>query len=163
VALLRNLASFARGLGERPGRRAILLVSEGLYADDELRPEIAAFGEALERARVVLYAIHLDFPFMEAVVKANMTASRKIDDRYGLDAMADVAIAAGGDAIRAISRPTPALRRIDAALSGSYVLAFERLESDVDGKRLGIKVKVNQAGADVRARTHVTIGAKASK
>jgi VWFA-related protein len=161
--LLRNVASFAGGLSERPGRRSIILVSEGLYSDDKLVTEIAKFGEALERARVVIHAIHLDFPFGEAVVKGSISQSRKIDDEYGLGAMADVAIAAGGEAIRAVSRATPALRRIDAALSGSYVLAFERAAGDTDGKRLSVKINVNRSGADVRARSHVTIAPKASK
>jgi VWFA-related protein len=157
LALLRNLASFASALGERPGRRAIVLVSEGLYSDEELLPEIAAFGAALERARVVLHAVHLDFPFMEAVVKSNASLSRRIDDSYGLDAMADVAIAGGGEAIRAVSRATPAIRRIDAALAGAYVLAVERLESDAAGKRLSVKVNVARPGVDVRSRTHLTV------
>jgi VWFA-related protein len=160
LTILQNLTNLAKALGERPGRRAIILVSEGLYGDEEVRRDVMAFGEALERARVVLYAVHLDFPFMEASVRSNARLTRTLDDRYGFDAMADTAVAAGGEAIRAISRATPAIKRIDTALSGSYVLAFERTAGDADGKRLGIKVKVSRPGADVRTRTHVTINPK---
>jgi hypothetical protein len=70
--------------------------------------------------------------------------------------MAETAVSAGGEAIRAVSRATAAIKRIDAALSGSYVLAFERVQSDKDGQRLSVKVEVNRRNADVRARTHVT-------
>ncbi len=160
LTMLRNLTNLAEALGKRPGKRAIVLVSEGLYGDVEIRRDIEDFGEALERARVVLYAVHLDFPFMEASTRTSITLTRRLDDRFGFDAMADAAVVAGGEAIRAISRATPAIKRIDAAMSGGYVLAFERIASDTDGKRLSIDVKVSRQGADVRARSHVTIGPK---
>jgi len=142
---------------ERPGRRAVVLVSEGLYFDEDTREDVKRLNDVFERARVVLNAIHLDFPFAEASARGNATLSRRTDDRYGFDAMAETAFSSGGEAIRAISRPTGAMRRIDAALSGSYILAFERIASDKEGKRLSLKVDVSRKGADVRARTHVTI------
>ena len=155
--VLENLAALATSMAEQPGRRAVFLVSEGLYSDEETRRDVADCAAAFERARVVLYAIHLDVPYTEAVGRSNMMTSRRVDDQYGLDAMSDAASATGGTALRAISRVTPAMRRIDTELSGSYVLAFERNSGDRAGKPLSLRVKVTRKDAEVRARSHVTI------
>ena len=151
------IARVALSMVEVPGTRAIVLVSEGLYVDEETRRDLQRLGEALERARVVLHVIHLDFPFVEASARGNATLSRRTDDQYGFDAMVETAFAGGGEAIRSISRPTGAIRRIDAALSGRYILAFERIVADKLGERLRLKVNVSRKGSDVRARSHVTI------
>ena len=108
----------------------------------------------------MLYAIHLDFPFMEASSRFSVTETRRLDDRYGFDAMADAAFAGGGTAIRAISRATPAIRQIDTELSGTYLLGIERLPSDVAGKALEVNIDVARKGADVRSRQNVTIAKK---
>jgi VWFA-related protein len=155
--VLQVLTEVASSLVVLPGRRAIAFVSEGLFGDAETRRDLALLSEALERARVVLFGVHLDFPFVEASSRAGRSNTRLLDDRYGFDAMSEAAVAGGGEAIRAISRATPAIRRIDHALSGFYVLAFERGEIDQDGKRLSLKVETSRKGADVRARTQVTI------
>ena len=156
---LRALTSLADALGAVPGRRTIVLVSEGLYLDlDLIQEEMRAFGAALERARVVLYAIHLDFPFSEASMTILASpASRRLDDRYGFDAMATTAYFGGGAAIRAISRATPAIRQIDTELSGTYLLGIERQPADVVGKSLALKLEVTRKGADIRVRQNVTI------
>ena len=156
---LGALTSLANAMAAIPGRRTIVLVSEGLYLDNDLiQEEMRAFGAALERSRVVLYAIHLDFPFAEASMSilAN-PASRRLDDRYGFDAMATTAYFGGGAAIRAISRATPAIRQIDTELSGTYLLGIERQLTDVAGKSLELKVEVAREGTDVRARQNITI------
>ena len=113
-------------------------------------PGLPAFGAALERSRVVLYAIHLDFPFSEASAQFTSSDTRLLDDRYGFDAMANAAVFGGGAAIRAVSRATPAITRIDQELSGTYLLGIERLPTDVAGKALEVKVEVTRKGADVR-------------
>jgi len=154
---LMNVSSIAVALQDRPGRRAVVLVSEGLYGDEETSRDLVSFGAALERIRVQMFAIHLDFPFVEASAKMASSETRRLDDHYGFEAMATAAAAGGGEAIRAISRATPAITRIDAAMSGFYVLAFDRIASDKDGTRLSLKIDVSRKGADVRARTHVTL------
>ena len=154
---LQTLTSLANNLAVVPGRRVIVLVSEGLYMDTDIVQELAAFGAALERSHALLYAIHLDFPFSEAGSKYASSATRLLDDRYGFDAMANAAFFGGGAAIRAVSRATAAITRIDQELSGTYLLGIERLPTDVAGKSLEVKVEVSRKGTDVRVRRNVTI------
>jgi len=154
---LGTLTSLAKNLGAVPGRRVVVLVSEGLYMDEDVVKDLPAFGAALERSRVVLYAIHLDFPFSEASAQFTSSATRLLDDRYGFDAMANAAVFGGGAAVRAVSRATPAITRIDQELSGTYLLGIERLPTDVAGKQMEVKVEVTRKGTEVRSRRNVTI------
>jgi hypothetical protein len=155
--VLRALTSLAKNLATVPGRRVIVLVSEGLYMDTDIVQELSAFGAALERSRVVLYAIHLDFPLSEASAQYARSDTRLLDDRYGFDGMADASVFGGGAAIRAVSRATSAITRIDQELSGTYLLGIERLPTDVAGKQMEVKVEVTRKGTDVRSRRNVTI------
>ena len=157
---LGALTSFANNLAAVPGRRIIVLVSEGLYVDPDIVQEMPVFGAALERSRVTLYAIHLDFPFSEASSKFTTSDTRLLDDRYGFDGMANAAVFGGGAAIRAISRATPAITRIDRELSGIYLLGVERLPADVAGKQLAVRVEVARKGADLRTRREITISGR---
>ena len=154
---LRSLTSLANNLGAVPGRRIIVLVSEGLYMDTDILLEMPPFGTALERSRVILYAIHLDFPVLEAGAQYARSDTRLLDDRYGFDGMANAAVFGGGAAIRAVSRATAAITRIDSELSGTYLLGIERVPADVAGKSLEVKLEVSRRGADVRSRRNVTI------
>ena len=154
---LRALKSLADRLSAVPGRRVIVLVSEGLYMDTDIVQELPAFGAVLERSRVVLYAIHLDFPLSEASAQYARADTRLLDDRYGFDAMANAAVFGGGTAIRAVSRAMPAITRIDQELSGTYLLGIERLPTDVAGKQMEVKVEVSRKGTEVRSRRNVTI------
>jgi VWFA-related protein len=154
---LGTLTSLAKNLGAVPGRRVIVLVSEGLYMDEDVIRDLPAFGAALERSRVILYAMHLDFPFSEASAQYARSNTRLLDDRYGFDAMANAAAFGGGAAIRAASRATPAITRIDQELSGTYLLGIERLPTDVAGKQMEVKVEVSRKGTEVRSRRNVTI------
>jgi VWFA-related protein len=154
---LGALTSLANNLAAVPGRRIIVLVSEGLYMDPDIVQTLPAFGAAFERSRVILYAIHLDFPFSEASAERTSSATRLLDDRYGFNAMADAAVFGGGAAIRAVSRATGAITRIDQELSGTYLLGIERLPTDAAGKQMEVKLEVTRKGADVRSRRNVTI------
>ncbi len=154
VETLRNLAE---AMGPFDGQKALVLVSEGIYTDPQLRGDIRTFASVAERARVALYALHLDAPLMEAGTRGGHTAaSRLLDDQAGFSGMADLASAARGTALRVIAQPAAVLRQIDTELSGYYLLAFERNADDGDGEHIRIDVKVNRPGLDVRARREFT-------
>jgi VWFA-related protein len=156
--LMSSLAALARAMTSLPGPKAIVLVSEGLFTDRLTRDSVAEFAQQAERSRTSLYALHLDPPLSEAAAGTSSATveSRSLDDRLGFDSMAEVAAAARGTAFRVVGIPTNTLRQIDTELSGYYLLSFERSADDRDGKRVGIDVKVNKPGLDVRARREAT-------
>jgi hypothetical protein len=158
----RDILDVLRAIAERmtdlEGQKAIVFVSEGMLHDLDTLGDVRRFAEAAERARVALYALHLDAPMVEAGIGSgsNSTQSRLLDDYAGFDAMAEVAAAARGSALRVVGPATNALARIDAELAGYYLLSFEREPADRDGARVRIDVTVNRPGLDVRARREFT-------
>jgi len=155
--ILDSMRALAEAMAPLDGQKAIVLVSEGIYNDLEMRDDLRKFASAAERARVALYALHLDAPLMEAATSGGPTmASRILDDRLGMDGMAELTHAARGTAQRVIAGAANALKRIDTELSGYYLIAFERSADDRDGEHVRIEVKVNRPGADVRARSEFT-------
>lgn len=156
--ILDSMRALATAMAPLGGQKAIVLVSEGIYNDLEMRDDLRRFASAAERARVALYAMHLDAPLMEAATPgAGPTmASRILDDRLGMDGMTELAHAARGTAQRVIANPAGVLKRIDTELSGYYLIAFERSADDRDGEHVRIEVKVNRPGLDVRARSEFT-------
>ncbi len=152
-----SLAALATAMAPLSGQKALVLVSEGLFNDLQSQPDVDRFAAAAERARVTLYALHLDAPLIEAATgQGNVTLTRALDDRVGFGGMADVAVAARGTAFRVVAQATRLLERIDTELSGYYLLSFERDADDRDDRRERIDVKVNRLGLDVRARREFT-------
>jgi VWFA-related protein len=158
-AMLDSMRAFSEAMAPLDGQKALVLVSEGIYNDPNLQSDIRRFASAAERARVALYAVHLDAPLMEAAATSGpSSASRILDDRQGFDGMSELAYAARGTAFRAIASPANLLKRIDTELSGHYLIAFERNADDRDGDHVGIDVTVTRPGLDVRARKEFTPG-----
>jgi VWFA-related protein len=122
--MLDSMRALATAMAPLAGQKAIILVSEGIYNDIHLRDDLRKFASAAEQARVALYALHLDAPLMEASAGGPTAASRLLDDRLGMDGMAEMAHAARGGAA-CHPTATAALKRIDG-LSGYYLIAFER-------------------------------------
>jgi len=154
--VLGAIEVLAESLAPLTGRKIIVFIGEVLFGDRETQQSLGRFRIRLERAGVVLYALHLDFPLTEASSNGR-AATRLLDDHYGLDAMANASTVTGGAAFRVISGPRASLNRLDAELSGRYMLAFEREATDRSGSRLGLRVEVPGRRLDVRARSEVVI------
>ena len=160
-----GLRGLLRSLKDIPGRKTLVLVSGGLVTTDQaggrmnLRSEIAAVGRDASLANVNVFALHLDWSFIEAVTnrrgirttyfrEANMAAS-------GLEAVAGNA---GGTVIRVQgTSPDVAFDRVLSETSAHYLLGVESIADDRDGQAHAIRVRVKRGGAQVRSRTFVTI------
>jgi VWFA-related protein len=160
-----GLRGLLRSLKDVPGRKTLVLVSGGLVTTDQaggrmnVRNEIAAVGRDASLANVNVFALHLDWSFIQAVTnrrgmrtsyfrEANMAAS-------GLEAIAGNA---GGTVIRVQgTSPDVAFDRVLSETSGHYLLGVESTADDRDGQPKAIRVKVKRGGAQVRSRTFVTI------
>lgn len=158
--ILDSLRALAEVMAPIEGSKALVLVSEGINNDMQVRDALRKFSDAAERSRVALYALHLDAPLAEAAAGGgNATGTRILDDRLGFDSMAEMSYTARGTAFRVVGSATSALQRIDTELSGYYLITFERSPEDRDRDRLGIDVRVTRPGLDVRARKEVVLQA----
>ena len=156
--ILDSLRALAEMMAPIDGSKALVLVSEGITNDMQVRDSLRRFSDAAERSRVALYALHLDAPLAEAAAGGgNATGTRILDDRLGFDSMAEMSYTARGTAIRVVGSAATALQRIDTELSGYYLITFERSPEDRDRDRLGIDVRVTRPGLDVRARKEVVL------
>jgi VWFA-related protein len=156
-SILHSLTALAESLAPLPSPKAIVLVSEGLLNDGGTADQTRQFAQVAERARVSLYAFHLNAPLAEAATgSANVMRTRSLDDHVGFDGMSVTTEAARGTAFRVIARATTALARLDEELSGYYLMSFERDSKDQEGRRQKIDVRVDRRGAEVRARREFT-------
>ena len=160
-----GLRSLLRSLKDVPGRKTLVLVSGGLVTSDQaggrmnVRNEIAQAGREASLANVNVFALHLDWSFIQAV-----TSRRGLRPTYfressmaasGLEAIAGNA---GGTVIRVQgTSPDVAFDRVLSETSGHYLLGVEATADDRDGQPHPIRVRVKRGGAQVRSRTFVTI------
>ena len=148
---LDTLGALAGRMARLDGQKTIILVSEGLFTDRETQADIARFAARAEASRVRLYSLHLDTPGTEAAYAVGVS-THNLDDHLGFNAMADVATATGGTALRVIARATGPLDRVDREASGYYLISVETDPSERDGKSVEMKIRVKTRGLDVRAR-----------
>jgi VWFA-related protein len=149
--------NMAKAMSPLPGSKTIVLVSESLLSDPGLARDLVRFGAVLEQARVRLYALKLDAPFVDVTAQTPTTLTGMLDNRLGLNGLSEAAIAGGGETFRGTANVTAGLRQIDAQLGGYYEIAFERDAMDEDNARLDLKIRVTRPNTDVRYRNRVTI------
>ena len=156
VALFDTLRALATAMAPIDGPKTIVLVSNGVINDTQTLRDMERFATAAASARVTLHALNLQGSLANVSDKTNMIGARRLDHIELLDGMSTLAIAGRGDTFLVSGTPTAALARIDAEMSGYYLLSFEREPSDRDGDRTRIEVRVSRPDVFVRARTEFT-------
>ena len=156
-AILDTLEALAETIAPLPGSKTLVYVSEGIVANLDTTLDVRDFARITEKTGVTLYSLHLDVPPSEASLYGNNSMlSRRLDDLLGMDSMVEISHAARGTAFRVSGSAINALTQIDRETSGYYLLSFEREPTDKDGARVGVQIRVNRPGLDVRARREFT-------
>jgi len=155
--LLDTLGALSAAMSSIEGPKAIVLISEGMVVDRNLLADLQKFSDAAERSRVMFYALNLAGALSDVGSRYNMTTAHVLDQKVLFDGMSLTAVAGRGEAFMVSGTPLGALARIDAEMSGYYLLSFERDGEDRDGNRQKIDVRVNWPGATLRARKDFTI------
>ena len=143
------------GSGDTP--KTVVLISEGLVIDGE-RFAATGLGKALAAAHATIYALKPEPPDSDAS-QSRAPQNRARDRAVYQDGLLTVARAGGGDMFRVIADPDFAFERLNAELSGYYLLGFEPEASDRDGRDHSIHVSVNRPDVAIRARPQFTFGA----
>jgi VWFA-related protein len=162
---LGGLRSLVRGLAGVPGRKTLVLVSGGLITTDRgsgranSSAEIAALAREVAEANISVYALHLDWSFIEAVsARRGMRLSYFRDSNLAATGLEQVAGMAGGAVMRVQgTSPDAAFNRVLSETSAHYLLGVEAQSEDRDGRSHPIQVKVKRRGVQVRSRTQVVI------
>jgi VWFA-related protein len=175
------LLSVVRSLAEYPGRKAIVLFSEGLPVSPVLSARLDHVIDAANRANITAYAVdasglrakstltgmrrEID-GFVEERLQQLATgterteqplamAFERIEDTLTLDSRAGLARLAdqtGGLLFEASNDLSSVFRRIDEDNQFHYVLTYSPRNTAFDGKFRAINVKVSRPGTQVFAR-----------
>ena len=175
------LFSILQSMVDLPGRKTLVLFSEGLPASPALEANLQAVIEAANRANITVYAI--DAGGLRAV-SGTLETKREIDeatkerlrqlasasdytdqpimrlverteDLLKLDSQTGLARLAqdtGGFLVSETNNLRGALRRIDEDTRFHYLLTYVPANTNFDGQFRSIAVKVKRPGVDVFAR-----------
>jgi len=154
---LDTVSALANGLGRLPGRKTIVLLSDGFFVESSWADLRQVVGRAA-RASVRIYA--LDTRGLNRGSAGsdilNATSPSEIGVALpGVDSVADgpnsLAVDTGGFVIRNENNFGKALGEIDRDTSSYYVVGY-RPRVEPDGKYRSISVRVTRPGVKVRAR-----------
>jgi len=155
---LDTVAGLANGLARLPGRKTVILLTEGFFVEDSWADLRGVVGRAA-RASVRIYALdtrglNRGSASSDILTSANPSqpalAAPSIGD-IAADGPNSLAVDTGGYVIRNENDFGKALAEIDRDVSSYYVLGF-RTTRPPDGKFHVLEVKVKRPGVSVRAR-----------
>jgi len=146
---VNGLISLLRRLETIDGPKTVALLSEGLVAEPRIM-DLTPLGVAAQAARASVYVLQIETPLVDASTD-QISPTLTEDAGIRTDGLTWLAGVTGGAFFRlAGSNPAP-FTRILRELSGYYLLAFEAVDSDRDGRphRIALSVRTN---ATVRFR-----------
>jgi VWFA-related protein len=143
------LRSILLGLRSIEGAKTLVFVSEGFILNDP--GFVIELGTLSAAARTSLYVLRLDTSFFDAS-NARMVREPFADRRAQVEGLELLAGAARGAIFDVIGRPEGLFERLEAELSGYYLIGVESDAKDRDGKVHPIRVEVSRKGALVRSR-----------
>jgi len=151
---VQNLELVARGLAKVPGRKTVVLMSEGFFVQDD-RSSIEHVAAQAARSGITVYSI--DGRGLINGLSANPDAvsrdpSRSAAFDTGEDGPNILTANTGGFMIRNLDDISLAFGRIIRDTSTYYVIGYQPENATMDGKVRRIEVKADMPGVKVRAR-----------
>jgi VWFA-related protein len=158
LAALKDVFTY---LQQIEGPKTVALVSEGLILGQGRFPE--GIPREIERraaqARASVYVLRLDQVFFDASESRPIGAIDHAAQTIGLETLAG---ATGGEIMTVVGTGAGVFDRIARETAGYYLVGIETTAADRDGKPHRIKVSVNRAHANVRARREFMVDAARS-
>jgi VWFA-related protein len=147
---LSALEGLIATLAELNRPSTLVLLSEGMVADPRLM-DFTELAAAAQLARVTIYVLHMETPLFEASTdRVSPTFLRDVQMRS--DGLERLAGSARGAVFRLVGSDPAPFHRIATELSGHYLIAFEPLAAERDGRVHRIELSVSRRGHTVRAR-----------
>ncbi len=151
---IQNLESIARGLAKIPGRKTVVLMSEGFFVEDA-RSTIESVAAQAARSGITIYSI--DGRGLVNGLSPNTDAvhhdrARSTAFDTGDDGPTILTANTGGFMIGYLDDMSQAFGRIVRDTSTYYVIGYQPENTTMDGKIRKIDVRANVPGARVRAR-----------
>jgi len=150
---LRGLRDLLTGLKAVDAPKTLILISEGFVLDDvNFTMEVGGLASA---ARTSVYALQLDQQLFDAAGGAS-PASVFADRDARAQGLQTLVSTARGTVMTVAGSGASFFARLEAELSGYYLVAVESDPRDRDGKPHPIRIDVPRRGVTVRARRQLT-------
>jgi VWFA-related protein len=151
---LQNLREVIAGLSRIPGRKTLMLLSEGFFVE-ESRSTLERLSAEAARAGIVIYSIDgrgLINPLRESADASTRARPRSTAFDTGMDGPNLLTTGTGGFMVRGIDDMSRAFGMIVRDTSTYYVIGYHPENSTMDGTFRKIEVRSKLAGQRVRAR-----------
>lgn len=149
---IRVLRSLLTALKTIEGPKTMIFVSEGFVIDDQ-RAAVIELGAIAAASRTSIYALKLDDQLFQSMASEQRSPMATMDDRYvraeGLELLSS---ASRGAMFNVVGTGAGVFERIEAELSGYYLLGIESSPADRDGKSHSVRIDVSRKGLTVRSR-----------
>lgn len=146
ISALRSLFFALRRV---EGAKTLILVSEGFVLTDTAL--IAELGSLAAASRTSLYVLRLDNTTFD-VSNGKLPRDPFGDRRVQLEGLETLVGAARGAMFEITGKPEAIFDRIDAEISGYYLVGVESDPRDRDGRTHPVRVDVSRRGVQVRSR-----------
>lgn len=170
LAAIRGIASAVSTI---PGRKTLLMFSQGFVPGPSVELELQWVAAAANRSQLAIYCIEsqgLETRALNgALVPSSQMASRTDRTGYGGETgfdraqeqgqdireggLRELALATGGTLFRNSNDLSSGLDRIDHEMRTYYLLSYRSKNEDLDGKFRQIRVAVKDSNLSVRARS----------
>ena len=135
----------------------LILITEGFVLDDQ-HPSFSHINNLAAEARTSIYVMKLDEPMFDVEEARAPGPTVRFDDRLEKSIGVELLASSTRGSLFNISNSGDfAFERIEAELSGQYLLGVESNPLDKDGKPHSINVSVNRNGVTVRSRRQITM------
>ena len=154
----RALETVLLSLRNVPGPKTVVLVSEGLATESP--GETRRLAEVAAEAQVTLFVLLLDSSGVDAGYQKEQLATPEERETEAAS-LHDLASLTRGAVLPMIGSADAPFQRIARELLGYYLVGFEPLPTDRDGKSHEIRAKVKRDKVSVRSRGLLSIPAAA--
>lgn len=154
-ASIAALAALFEALVAIDGPKTVLLLSEGLWAEDAL--QVRGLADRAAAARASLYVLQLETPLLADASVDHDSPSGLEDQELRDNTLGSLATLTRGAVFRVGGAGEGVYERISRELSGHYLLRLEPEPSDRDGREHAIRVTTTRPGLRVRARGRLRI------
>ncbi|MCB1057006.1 MAG: VWA domain-containing protein [Acidobacteria bacterium] len=157
LASLDTLTRFLQSFAGLPGRKAVLLISDGVAMTDRAQNALKRVTDTANSGDVTFYTLDgvgtetagdTNAASVASGIERSLTGTLTVNRRRSLEALADDT---GGVAVSGTSNFDRGLERIAQGLDSSYSLGFDP-RRERDGGYHKLKVKVKGSGLTVRHR-----------
>lgn len=151
---IQSLEKVANGLAKIPGRKTVVMVTEGFFVEDS-RTQLQMVAAQAARSGITIYSIDGRGLINGMTVNPDVTMmdrSRVTAFDTGDDGPTILTEGTGGFMVRNVDDMKRAFGLIVRDTSTYYIIGYQPENATMDGKVRKIEIKANVPGAKVRAR-----------